>query len=512
MMGTFGFGYRFGEVPMMPFPKLDPSAKVSVRRVMVERMPMSVDLGMSIRGFAPPHVDVNDPRTVEHGLCCRFLSEVPQLRRQERLELRSFVRIFLKKFLKPLDVGDIPSVDEYVEGLNQPCWRKAELLRSYYDSEWLGTTPLTWRINSFGKREFYEDYKPLRWINSRDDYTKVYYGPFMHALEKVVFDLPWFIKHVPVSERPEALKKKLFKAGAVYIQTDYSKFEKHFSPSLIRSVEGQLYKWMLQRFPGVADSYVNMISGVQKCKHKYVKAQVLGKRMSGDLVTSVGNGFTNLMLMLYIAYKKTGRIWNGVVEGDDGLFTEEGEGVCSKDFEDLGFSIKLVKHYSFSSASFCGILSEEQALQTIRDPRWLLCKFGWSHSQRLRGGRRVLLGLLRAKCFSCLYELPSCPIVTAFARRGLELTTGYEPIFDESWWEREQRKMWGKLEFPPITLATRQMVSELYGISIQCQMRVEKVISTLQLEFCGHPEICDLLASHEKANVWMDYYDRFVGA
>lgn len=39
-------------------------------------------------------------------------------------------------------------------------------------------------------------------INSRSDAFKAFSGPFFKAIEKVVYEMPEFIKHTPVPDRP----------------------------------------------------------------------------------------------------------------------------------------------------------------------------------------------------------------------------------------------------------------------------------------------------------------------
>jgi len=148
--------------------------------------------------------------------------------------------------------------------------------------------------------------------------------------------------------------------------------------------------------------------------------------MSGEMCTSLGNGFTNLMLALFIASLRHGHL-EGYVEGDDGLFATDFE-LTKEDYLNLGFTMKNVDEVFHPGwASFCGMLFGD-SLQIVRSPRRFLENFGWTHSA-VHGGEKVMLGLLRAKALSAVYETPHCPIVSVLARRALHHTRGVTPRF-----------------------------------------------------------------------------------
>lgn len=79
--------------------------------------------------------------------------------------------------------------------------------------------------------------------------------------------------------------------------------------------------------------------------------------MSGDMCTSLGNGFSNKMKAEFLAYKAGGTI-DGFVEGDDGLFVTNFE-LRSSDYEKLGFTIKIEEIADPCEASFCGMIFGE---------------------------------------------------------------------------------------------------------------------------------------------------------
>jgi len=160
--------------------------------------------------------------------------------------------------------------------------------------------------------------------------------------------------------------------------------------------------------------------------------------MSGEMSTSLGNGFTNVNVARFIASQAGGDL-TIVVEGDDAVFA------CTKPideskFSSLGFKIKIIKVDSIYETSFCGLMMAKD-LTAIKDPRKVILNFGWSHSMLMNGGTRVRKELLRAKGMSLLCELPSCPILGLLALRVLQMTEGHRERFTDAWAEANVRLM-----------------------------------------------------------------------
>lgn len=188
--------------------------------------------------------------------------------------------------------------------------------------------------------------------------------------------------------------------------------------------------------------------------------------MSGDMCTSLGNGFTNLMLALYLVHKKGGTL-EGFVEGDDGLFATDVE-LTAADYEKLGFTIKIEEVTDPREASFCGMVFAENEI--IREPRRFLMGFGWTQSY-IHAGTRIMDQLLRAKALSTAYETPQCPIVGAMARYALSATRSVRPRFVNDGFHHPPDEA-PIAEFNP-QAATRQLFARLYGISVPEQLEAE---------------------------------------
>jgi hypothetical protein len=336
----------------------------------------------------------------------------------------------------------------------------------------LPTRKLASHIDTFVKTEFYPTLKHARMINSRHDAFKVWSGPRFKAIEEVIYDLPWFIKHVPVPMRPFKIMD-LRKSGCHYYATDFTAFESHFIPKLMNICECELYRWCLanERDAGFLCS---ILMGPNRMRTRtHVFATCRGRRMSGDMCTSLGNGFTNLMLAMFLVSEKHGSM-QGYVEGDDGIFASTVP-LTSSDYEKMGFTIKIEEVADPCSASFCGLIFADGG-QIVRDPYKFLQGFGWT-SSFINAGSRIMDELLRAKALSCVYETPQCPIVGALARAALKRTEHVHPRFVQDGYHDVLPDVVDIPAFAP-SMATRELFSVLYGISIQHQLLLERALSS----------------------------------
>jgi len=326
---------------------------------------------------------------------------------------------------------------------------------------------------------------------------KVILGPVFKAIEERVFSLDWFIKKVPVHLRPDYVMRRMYREGAKYYSTDYTAFESLFTKEVMENCEFVLYDYMLQHHPQ-GDEYKALIhdvlSGKNHCQFKYFTVDVEATRMSGEMNTSLGNGFSNLMFMLFLAEENGCTDVTGVVEGDDGLFTMKGKCPTTKDFEKLGLVIKMEEHDSISTASFCGIVHSEEDRSILTNPIDLILNFGYASGRYAGANKRTILKLLRAKSLSMIYQYPGCPMVNTLALYGLKMTHNINiksllsgNHFDE--WEKS--KLIQAVNFyennkkhidtiVTTTTSSRLLVEKLYGIPIETQVAFENYIEGLE--------------------------------
>lgn len=463
----------------------DPATKLRVPHIRKPRRRMFRRLRCNVPGYVPICCDTNDPDTQVKGLTKRLLRDVPRPDPELLIRLRQFVRAELEANYKP--ASERLSFEQWLADAPYPEARKEELRRAHEDNK--GGRPSNRRarrVKCFGKTEPYAEYKFMRWICARGDHAKVYLGPLMKMVEKAVFCHEEFIKTVPVPERP-AMLEKLEAAGLRYFLTDFTAFESHFVPEIMRALECELYRYV---WSGVVPDeeiewVINLLSGDNHLGTRLgVRAIVRARRMSGEMSTSVANGFSNLMLAKFIASIKNITL-KGYVEGDDGIFATDGE-LTASDYERLGWTIKIVEvtsprkmtpvekstgPYGAYSGAFCGILCSEDN-QIIRDPRAFLASFGWS-SNCIDASPLVCDQLLRAKALSACHETPSCPVVGALARRALQETKGVTPrwVYDGY----HQLVPTDEKTIPPFspTLGTRLLFEEQFGVGVEEQLEIE---------------------------------------
>jgi len=447
------------------------------------------------------------------GVQKRFTMKPPDSDPIVMARFRDFVKDWISKNLVPLPVDTDVSVDSWLDATNYPLWRRQALKRTN-DGIINRRDRQMFVVKSFMKDEKYPSYKHARAINSRTDEFKTLVGPVFKCIEKEVFKLDWFIKKVPIHLRPTYIFERLGSTGP-YLATDHTAFEAHFTRELMRSCEFQLYRYMTQRLSCHEEFmyYVeHVIGGRNKCKFKHFDVEVDATRMSGEMNTSLGNGFSNLMFMLFYCSENHCTNVNGVVEGDDGLFSMEGTPPSEHQFLSLGLTLKLETHVRLNTASFCGLVFDPDDLVNVTNPIIEVVDFGWTTARYAECRRTRHLELLKCKSYSLAYQYSGCPVLTAIASYGLRMTRNVRarpPVM--SMWEREQWDMMvnadiikrGALRSPPMN--TRLLVEELYGLPVEIQIRLEDYFNNLT-ELVPIPY--DVIA-HLCSPVWSNYAARY---
>lgn len=355
-------------------------------------------------------------------------------------------------------------------------------------------------VNSFMKKETYPEYKYPRGINSRSDEFKCVFGPYIKAMEEVIYSHPAFIKHVPVLKRAQYVDDYIFSPGSVYMATDYSQYESHFTKQIMEHIEFVVYKHLMAN--NTTNNFLDclkVLSGVNECSFRAFKVSLAATRMSGEMNTSLGNGVSNFFLTMFVLYKRGYSIDDirTVVEGDDGLTRVDPKNVpTSDDFKRLGFTIKIDVYEQISEASFCGLVYDPVDKQTITDPRDVLQNFYWVDALRYgKASKKKIMELMRSKALSALYQYPGCPIIKAMAGHMLRITknvrnktawvNAYDTVIDmeamhalaSSQTTLREDVVKALLELP-IGFGSRLLVEKKYGIDIRTQLRLEKYFNT----------------------------------
>lgn len=514
------WGYRAGEVKLPILGDLKEGTEIGDHCWEDDacRPPVMASLGCSVSGVACPHPDPHDPITMMGGVIKRFAAKPPRANKRilgvratdkstfdyinhkrfgaggvSRKSLRVFVREFCKaNFVQICPEADT-SVESWLAKTNYPEWRKEELREKWKEvesMESMKTTKKWWKVGSFQKDETYPDYKWPRGINARKDQFKCVVGPIFHLMEEIVYQNPAFIKHVPVSERAAYISERLSGEGGVYVATDYTSFEALFTEDIMDCVEFELYDYMTAHLPE-HNLFMwlvrEVLGGTNRCEFRSFVVELFATRMSGEMCTSLGNGFSNLMFMNYVCYLN-GVDCIGVVEGDDGLFYVVGAPPTSEDFELLGLVIKLEVHTTLSTASFCGLIFDSEELINITDPAKVIATFGWAAGKYARCRDRKKLALLRCKALSLAHQYPGVPVVAALADYGLRVTDGVritdalKSLISDSqtrWQASNLLHLPDQIPRKDVGPRTRILMEEKFGLSVEMQIAIETYLNNL---------------------------------
>jgi len=481
------------------------------------RRPVKVSLGCHVQGATNPKPDLGDSASFLEGVKYRFLRKPPDPDLEIMELFGSFVKDWCEKNLTPLSFDSDISFETWLDKTPYTQSRKSSLRRKFsnvdpcYSSK-SAENHIYNRVKLFMKDESYPQYKYPRGINSRSDEFKCIVGPLFKLIEEQVFKSEWFIKKVPVSLRPADLLKNVHQEGAQCIGTDYTSFEALFTKLLMSLCEMILYDYMTKNINSEWIKIVRKVMlGTNCCTYRDFIVFVLATRMSGEMCTSLGNGFSNLMIMLFVAFIKKLQSLKGRVEGDDGVFTFYGVKITAETFIQMGLLIKIDEYDNVLEGSFCGIRCDKDDLINVTSPIEALLEFGWTTREYADASEKKLHELLKAKSLSFAWQYPGCPIIQEMAHYGLRMTDAYK-------WNITNYNLWEKTEFlrelehfkggvpyrtPPHN--SRRLVEKYYGISENLQIVVENYFKNkTDLSPIDIPELRDLY--HPDA---VDYFKRY---
>jgi len=434
-------------------------------------------------------------------------------------EVMDFAKWYVPTQFKALPVDSDVSVERWLLHCgNYTMARKKQLLDTFYsitDRRAMRNT----NVKSFIKDERYSENKHARPINSRADEFKTMCGPIFKLIEEVFFKHADFIKKIPVAERPEFLFNKLNSCGLPVQCMDFKKMESHFT-QLTFQLEFQFYEYMTASLPSGAlfmEEIRRVLGGYNFCHFKNFIAVLVAARMSGEMNTSLGNGFVNWILSKFFAFK------NGCLEHHKGIFEGDDSAVVSpyiptvQDYRQAGFQIEMNTQPSVDTASFCGLIFDPEDKVNVTDPMQELITFGWTNRRYVGATPGTRKALLKSKSLSMIYQYAGCPILAALGRYGLRMTKHADTRKIEknlSLWEKDQMadakdalsKRFESIINTPVGMKTRLLMEKMYGVLVEDQIYAEKYLDSLtQLQPLHMP----LLMKYMKTE-WTHYYDNYV--
>lgn len=341
----------------------------------------------------------------------------------------------------------------------------------------------------FIKDEAYSKFKHARGIFSRVDVAKVYLGPIFKRMEEIVYGNKSFIKHVPVSDRPQYILDHISQPDAKIMATDYTAFESHFTSEMMQDLEFQCYNYLLGnhcRRSELMTYFKQVLGGTNICAFKTFVAQIEASRMSGEMNTSLGNGLSNLILFHYVHDYLGNKNARCVIEGDDCLGTFYGEWPTEEIYDKLGFRIKIERHTNIEHASFCGMIFDAEERIIVADPIKIIVNTSWFNAKYVLCTDKKAMGLLKGKALSMLCQYPGTPVVQSFAEYLIR-TIDVKAIDIRTSWEKEYRPL-GEAKHREVGDRTRLLMQDKFGISVGEQLELECYFNNLtRIEQLWHP-------------------------
>lgn len=467
-------------------------------------LPNAVAIGPILRS-QPVIVDYRSNNNQLRGMIKRVAHAVPSVW-QTIPGFRRFVQEYVHSHFQPLPY--IPISHEFLDegwlnnSKHYTLKQKAkfhQLLQSFLELPSLDINSISkctrsniFACQSFIKREFYGELKEPRIINSRSDMFKALVAPYIKQIEETVCHNKHFIKHTTPQERAHRMQEIVDNYQFV-VETDYSSFEGSFQEEIQQSVEWYLFSHLLYNNPIIKDVLrkvyfpANNTCIFGNSRRLIDSVTFRGSRMSGDMWTSLANGFTNQMLFMYTA-SRTEHKWfekhsyDFLVEGDDGFFGYDFP-VDWSIVGDLGFKLKIKQGQNINDLSFCGTrLGPNET--PVPDFWRILEKFGWSFDDvnimhYKNENTKTDDELLYAKSLSLLAESEGVPILQPLATKLLSLCRVHKLVHRcIGYYEEEILQL---TEYTPtvrdITDQMRGFFYEFTGIEPKRQIMIESMIA-----------------------------------
>jgi len=222
-----------------------------------------------------------------------------------------------------------------------------------------------------------------------------------------------------------------------------------------------------------------MIPRVERLFCPYYTAFASGLRMSGEMWTSLGNGFSNF-IMFYFEASERGITIKGLVEGDDGVFSSVEKFIDNEVIESFGFRIKIEYRTKINDTCFCGNLFDEEEEQLIISPEQI-SRFMWTCQRKyMNCNERVAHELLKSKAMSLYVLGKHTPIASWLSFKCQQILKESKTRSDGTnyWWERKTEELAKTETFvpPTITMKARMLYADKFRIGISEQLEIESML------------------------------------
>lgn len=296
--------------------------------------------------------------------------------------------------------------------------------------------------------------------------------------------------------------------------TDYTSYESHFTTDMMDDCEFELYRYMSSKNVKaklLCRLIFKILATNNIAKSKYFSVKTDAKRMSGEMNTSLGNGFSNLMFLLYACHKYELRYSGPIIEGDDALIGLD-KPIPEQYYKDMALNVKLEFVDDISEGSFCGLVYDPIELINIREPLEPLCTTTWITRKYAACNKNTYYSLLRSKALSLMFEYPGCPILYNYGRKLFDLLKEYEIKFDcTNSYDRirflrmhEQYKE-NILPYKETGLRTRLLMEKIFKIPVSAQLLLEQEIEKMSLEDMTLPSVLNYVP-----DIWKQNFSNYV--
>jgi hypothetical protein len=523
--GVYLYGYRSDEVILPNHPIPDFSLVTYNNNLQAYDSDKRPPMGKTFLDFiaaVPFKPDISHPISLVDGVAKRMAYLPPKACPILRAKFSKFVLDWLELNLTPIPHDYDFNIEKWLDMTNYPAWRKEqirlaapdELEKQIYEY-FLNEIYQDAEVGIFCKEEFYEEPKNFRGIWARVDAFKALAGPFFKIIEDQLFKLAHFIKKISKNERPQYIDEMLRNDAYKYQNTDFTSFESLFTTDMMDDCEFQLYRYMSRHntFAQIICRLMfKVIAGYNLVVNKYFSILVLAKRMSGEMNTSLGNGFSNLMIIKFGFENYEIPYLGPVVEGDDSLSAAE-KSIPPEYFTKMGLNVKMDIVEDLSTASFCGIIYHPDDMINIRDPREPLATTFWVPSKYAFCNEKKYFELIKSKALSIMFEYPGCPILDKFGHKIFELLYAYEVgwEFEHDTYRRNELKKaydaYKNESLPKKTpsLSTRILMQRMFDITVEMQLAIENEIEHMTLTHWFCPLVTSIMPEQ-----WISNYNNYV--
>lgn len=537
--------------------KIEDVAKFQYEREVKDAMRriVSVNPGMQIPGFAAPRPDTGHSGSAKEGLQKRLMGTTFEPEFDYYKDLENYTKLIFdhekwgEKLLNDDDnIRYLTDFEFYLSKTNysEKLKKKFREIRGEVieTANRLSVEEFQkWcEVKCFVKEEAYDEPKFHRGIYARSDYFKVIFGPYVKLMEKCVFSSTYFVKKIPVKDRHDWLLNKLYMDGALFGSTDFTGFEKHSIPRLMRVTVHKVYDLFARYIEILTNGCdANMLGlcakvlrGMNNFVFKYFKASFPGGKCSGEMDTSLSNGLLNFIMMVFILeregyhtgfgyfnVKRRPGCYNGILpccfEGDDGNisfpYDLDISDITPALFKRYGLDLKIEKADKVGEAGFVCLYFNEVTPQLITNPFKHLARM-WVSSRYIKSKETKIRSLMRMKCMCLLYQFPSCPILAAYCEMVLRLTAGYDVrhlYYSLDAYDRDRFSFLvdgTKMPYKRghITELTRDTCHNLFGVCPELQKTMENYFDS-QTEWSQYidPPGFDLITPPKWIDNWRDY-------